>query len=152
MARFQFGDGKQILDEQFEALSIAVDGLQEFGRHPRVIPRAIQQRLDVAFDEGKGGAKLMADVGDKFLPYTLELLKAGQIVEDQNGAVPLAEAIADGGGVDLQPALAQPRELQLVSQRLFLRVEGIDQVRELVQAQRLHEGAAPNVDCHTKQV
>ena len=117
-ARLQFGDGEQILDEQPEALGVAVDGLQEFSCHLRVIPGAIEQRLDVAFDEGKGGAQLMADVGDEFLPGALKLLQAGQLVEDENGAMPQPVTIEDGGSVDLQPAFVQPGQLQLVAQAL----------------------------------
>ena len=145
-AGFQFGDGEQVLDEQLEPFGVAVDGLQELSGDLGVVLGAVEQGFDVAFDEGQGGAEFVADVGDEFLAGVLELLEAGQIVEDQDGAMPLAVAVEDGGGVDLQPALAQAGELQFVAQHLFLRVEGFDQLGQLVQAQGLHEGPAADVN------
>ena len=80
-AGLQFGNGKQILDEQLKALRIAVNGLQEFSGHPGVVLGAIKQRFDIAFDEGKGGAEFMTDIAHEFLAGTFELLQPRQIVE-----------------------------------------------------------------------
>ena len=88
-AGFQFGDGEQVFDEQPEALGVAVNGLQEPGGDFGVVPGAVEQRFDVALDERQRGAEFMADVGDEFLAGVFKLLEAGQIVEDQHGAVAL---------------------------------------------------------------
>lgn len=150
-AGLEFGNGEQILDEQFETLSVTVDGLQEFCGDLGVIPGAIEQRLDIAFDEGKRGAEFMTYIGHEFLAHALELFQAGQIVEDHHRAVPLSVSIEDGGSVDLQPAFAQPGQFELVSEHLFLRVEGSDQLGEFVQAKSLQEASAADINRHTKQ-
>ena len=126
-ARFQFRNGEQVFDEQPEPLSVAVNGLQEPGGDFGVVTGAIEERFDAAFDEGKRGTEFMADVGNELLAGILKLLEAGQVMKDQNGAVAATMAVQDSGGVNLQPALVRPRQLQLKAQHLFLRVEGTDE-------------------------
>ena len=112
-AGFQFGNGEQIFDEQPEPVGVAVNGLQEPGGDFGVVPRAVEQRFDVALDEGQRGAEFMADVGDELLAGVFELLEAGEIVEDQNGALAASLVVEDGGGINLQPALGRPGQLHL---------------------------------------
>ena len=51
-----------------------------------IVLGAFQQGFDEAFDERERRAQFVADVGDEFLARAFQLLDAGEIVEDEDGA------------------------------------------------------------------
>ena len=93
----------------------------------------------------------MADVGDKFLARALELFEPRQVVEDEDGAFALAGGIGNGGGVDLQPAFAQFRQLQFVVENLPVAFDAFDECGEFVHAQRFHDGFAAQLGFQAEQ-
>src|SRR5208337_146707 len=125
-AGFQLGDGQEVLDEEFEPLRVAVNSLEKAGGDVRVVFGAVNQGFDIAFDQGKGSAQFMADVGHEFFTCAFELLKAGQIVKDEDGAVAAAIPVGDRGAIDLNPALVSATELEFVAEDLLLRAQELD--------------------------
>ena len=117
-----------------------------------IVARAVEQRFDVAFDERKRRAQFVADVGDKFLARAFELLEPRQIVENQNRPFAFAGGIGDDGGVDLQPAFAQVRQLQFVIENLPFGLDALDEFGQFVQAQRLHDGFAAQFGFEAEQI
>ena len=127
---------EQILDEQIQPLGVALDDFQKALGDFGIVARAVEQRLDVALDERERRAQFVADVGDKFLARAFELFEPRQVVENQNRAFAFAGGIGDDGGVDLQPAFAQLRQLEFVIKNLSL---GLDALRPV---QPVRAGAA----------
>src|SRR5260370_41944574 len=125
-AGLESGDGQHVLDDQAQTLGIAGDGLEEFDGDLGIVSGAVEEGFDIAFNKGKRGAQLMADVGDEIRADGFELLETRQIVEDEHGAVALAVAVDDGRAVDLEPALAWPREFEFVTDGLFFSLEQFD--------------------------
>ena len=117
-----------------------------------VVARAVEQRFDVTFDERERRAQFMADVGDKFLAGAFELLEPGQIVKDENRAFAFAGGVGDGGGVDLQPALAQLRQLQFVIENLAVAFDPLDQRGEFMHAQGFHDGFAAQLGFQAEKI
>ena len=115
---FQRGNREQILDEQIEPLRVALDDFEKALGDFGIVARAVEQRFDVAFDERERRAQFVADVGDEFLAGAFQLLEPGQVVKNEDGAFAFAGGVGDGGGVDLQPAFAQFRQLQFVVENL----------------------------------
>ena len=149
---FQRGNGQQILDEQIQPLRVALDDFEEAVGDLGIIARAVEQRFHVALDERERRAQFVADVGDEFLARALQLLEPRQIVEDQNGAFALAGGVGDDGGVDLQPALVQFRQLELVIENLPFGLDALDEFVKFVQAQRFHDGFAAQLGLDAEQV
>ncbi len=133
---FQRGNRQQILDEQIQPLRVALDDFQKTLGDLGIVARAVEQCFDVALDERKRRAQFVADVGDKFLARAFELLEPRQIVENQNRPFAFAGGIGDDGGVDLQPAFAQVRQLQFIIKNLPLGLDAPDEFVQFVQAQR----------------
>ena len=94
----------------------------------------------------------MADVGDKLLAGAFELLEPCQIVEDQNHAFALAGGIGNDGGVDLQPAFAQFRQLQFVIEHLAVAFDAFDQRGEFMHAQGFHDGFAAQLGFQAEKI
>ena len=135
-AGFQRGNGEQILDEQIQPLRVALDDFEKALGDFGIVARAVEQRFDVALDERERRAQFVADVGDEFLARAFELLEPRQIVKDENGAFAFAGGVGDDGGVDLQPAFAQFRQLQFVIENLPFAFDALDERR------RVRAGAA----------
>ena len=94
----------------------------------------------------------MADVGHEVFAGVLELLEAGQLVEDEDGAVAPAEVVQEGGSVDPQPTFGRVREPDLLAEHLLLRPQQIHQLGQFVQAEGLDERAGTDVGRQTEKV
>ena len=73
-------------------------------------------------------------------------------MENKDGAFAFAGGIGDDGGVDLQPALAQLRQLEFVIEHLLFRLDALDEFGELVKAQRLHDGFAAQLGFQAEEI
>src|SRR6266446_3681230 len=100
LAALQARNGQQIFDQIGEAVGVFVDGLQEAGGQFRIVFGPFEQGLDEPLDERERRAQFMADVGDEFLAGLLQLLEAGQFLEDQDRSAALSLVVKDRGGVD----------------------------------------------------
>ena len=149
---FQRGNRQQILDEQVQPLRVALDDFEEARGDFGIAARAVEQCFDVAFDERERRAQFVADVGDEFLARAFELLEPRQVVKHQNRAFAFAGGIGNGGGVDLQPALAQFRQFQFVVENLFFSLDALDESGQFVDAQRLHDGFPAQLGLDAEQI
>src|SRR6266568_5567479 len=116
LAALQARNGQQILDQIGEAVGGFVDGLQEAGGEFRIVFGPFEQGLDEPLDERERRAQFMADVGDEFLAGLLQLLEAGQFLEDQDRSAALSLLVKNRRGVDSQPTnvRAAPGQLEAV--------------------------------------
>ena len=102
----------------------------------------VEQRLDVALDDGEGRAQLVADIGHEFLPQILQPLEPGEVVEHENGTAMAALFFADRHAVDLQETLMEVGQHELPLHDAVLLLQLLDQLVGLVDADGLHDGLA----------
>ena len=107
-------DGEQVLDEEGEAVGVAVDGLEEPDHGLALIHGAAEQRLGVALDQGERGSQLMADVGHELPALILQALVLRQVVKHEQGAREDAVGVAQGHGADLERPGRRARQIDLV--------------------------------------
>ena len=151
-AAFEGGNGEEVLDEEVQAMGVALDDFEEALGDFGVVAGAVEEGFDVAFDEGERGAEFVRDVGDEFLALALELFEAGEVAEDEDGAFAFAGGVGDDGGVDLKPAFLEIGQLDFVVEDLGLGLGAAGEVIEFMEAEGFHDGFAAEFGLDVEQV
>ena len=127
---------EQIFGEAVHAGGVFEDGGEELAGLRAEGGLVVEQGFDVAGDGGERGAELVGDVGDEVALGALDLLDAGDVVEDGDGA-----AAGHGGGVDLEDAAGQQRGGAALADGALLE-RGADAVEHLGVADGLDQSVA----------
>ena len=130
---------------------MALDGLEEFDGNGGIVLGAIDEGLDVAFDEGQRRAQFMADIGDEFLSGVFELFETREIVKNEQAAMGPRIGGSDEGGIDLEDAFFEPGKFQFVIVNLFFGGEPFDNRAEFVEAKGFDDGFTANINLEAEQ-
>ncbi len=142
---------QQVVDEEGQAVGLAVDDGQQLheGRRIRLAP--IDQGLCGALDQRQRRAQLVTDIRHEFLPRTLELAEPGQVVEHQHRSRRDAGGVVQRDRVDLQDPRGRALQAQFVIQDGPFARHPRRHRRDLVVAHRLQQGAAHHLPRETEQ-
>ena len=141
-AGLEGGQREDVLDQVGQPVGVVLDFLEEPVGGCRGVRLGVEQRLDVALDDGEWRAQLVADVGHELLPHILKALEPGEVVKHKDGAPVAALFFAERHAVNLQEALVEAGQRELLLHDAGFPPQAPDQLVGLMDANGLHDGSA----------